>query len=456
MNLQQYIKVKYDNGETWFVEEVGSINNQARFQDVQDKKNYLEGSHKILQRSNFQYNGQLVEPRKIVLNMAKTILAFQTQFLLKKPVSITGKEKMVEEFQVVNKLGKFNQKNIEILSRLLKYGNVYEYVYLDKKGYITSKVINSDEGTPVYNHHNEMIGFVEHYVFDAISYYVVYHEDKVQEWNNEGGQLKLSAQYANLSGLPVAYVSSNEHSDVQGKSQLDDFIGILDNMEDLISKSVDIYYKVGNPIAIISGQQLKGSIPKDIVGSGIMLDDGGTFTYASANIDAKAFDTLYTQLYQSLLDISMTPSVSMGRAEISNVSEQSVRLLFSLASVKAGMNEQTLRKGMSERWDKVRSLLTYKGVVIDDKAWSTFDVLFTYDLPSNDTEVISNLRELRAMGALSMESLLEQSPITSDVSMEMERIKLEGHTEQNERSINKNNDGNGNKNKDELENNLVE
>lgn len=428
MDLQQYVKAKYNNGSTWFVEEVAAMHNQARVLDVQQKKDYLEGGHKILQRPNYQYNGQLVEPRKIVLNMAKTLLNFQTQFLLKKPVQITGKEKMVEEFQVVNKLGKFNEKNIDILSRLLKYGNVYEYIYLNKKGYITSKIINSDEGFPVYNNHNEMIGFVENYNFDGIDYYIVYSEDTVQEWNNEGGEIKLSAQYANLSGLPVAYVSANEHSDVEGRSQLDDFMNILDNMEDLISKVVDGLYKMINPVPVIIGQQLKGSIPKDIVGAGIQLDDGGAFSFESATIDAKAFETLYKQLYQSLLDISMTPSVSMGSAEISNVSEQSVRLMFSLANVKAGMNEQAMRKGLYDRWDKVRELLFYKGVTINDKAWSTFDVLFTYDLPSNDAEVIGNMSQLRAMNALSMESMLEISPMTSDVAQEMERLIAEKST----------------------------
>ncbi|MFB5088624.1 phage portal protein [Psychrobacillus sp. PGGUH221] len=427
MNLEKYIKVKYKNKTGWFVEEATSFHNTSRVLDVQNKKDYLEGHHNILNRPAYQYNGQLVEPRKIVLNMAKTILSFQTQFLLKNPVQITGKEKMVEEFQVVNKLGKFNEKNIAILDKLLKFGNVYEYIYIDKKGYITSKIINSDEGFPVYNQHNEMIGFIEHYVFDGISYYVVYDDEKVQEWTNEGGSLQMTSQFANLSGLPVAYVSTNEHSETEGRSQLDDFIGILDNMEDLISKTVDGLYKMINPVPVISGQQLKGSIPQHIVGGGIQLDDGGTFSFESATIDAKAFDILYTQLYQSLLDISMTPSVSMGRAEISNVSEQSVRLLFSLASVKGGMNEQCLRKGFYERWDKIRGLLSYKGVSINDKAWSTFDVMFTYDLPSNDAELISNMKEMRAMGGLSMESMLELSPLTSDVGQEMERLNNEGN-----------------------------
>ena len=427
MNLEQYVKVKYKNKIGWFMEEATSFHNTSRVLDVQNKKDYLEGHHNILNRPSYQYNGQLVEPRKIVLNMAKTILSFQTQFLLKNPVQITGKEKMVEEFQVVNKLGKFNEKNIAILDKLLKFGNVYEYIYLDKKGYITSKIINSDNGFPIYNQHNEMIGFIEMYVFDGISYYVVYDDEKVQEWTNEGGSLQMTSQFANLSGLPVAYVSTNEHSETEGRSQLDDFIGILDNMEDLISKTVDGLYKMINPVPVISGQQLKGSIPQHIVGGGIQLDDGGTFSFESATIDAKAFDILYTQLYQSLLDISMTPSVSMGRASISNVSEQSVRLLFSLASVKGGMNEQCLRKGFYERWDKIRSLLTYKGINISDKLWSTFDVLFTHDLPSNNSETIANLRELREMGALSMESMLELSPMTSDVGQEMERLNSEGN-----------------------------
>ena len=52
--------------------------------------------------------------------------------------------------------------------------------------------------------------------------------------------------------------------------------------------------------------------------------------------------------------------------------------------------------------------------------------MFTYDLPSNNAEVIGNLRELREMGALSMESMLELSPMTSDVGQEMARLNSEG------------------------------
>ncbi|WP_392454269.1 phage portal protein [Chryseomicrobium aureum] len=54
-----------------------------------------------------------------------------------------------------------------------------------------------------------------------------------------------------------------------------------------------------------------------------------------------------------------------------------------------------------------------------------FELLFTYDLPSNNAEVIGNLRALREMGALSMESLLEQSPMTTDVGQEIVRIQNE-------------------------------
>ena len=72
-------------------------------------------------------------------------------------------------------------------------------------------------------------------------------------------------------------------------------------------------------------------------------------------------------------------------------------------------------------------MLIYKSVNINDKAWSTFDVLFTYDLPSNNAEVIGNLRALREMGALSMESMLELSPMTSDVGQQMECLNSEGN-----------------------------
>ena len=426
MNLEQYVKAKHGNDPHWFVEEISTVANQQRLMNVETKKDYLMGEHKIKDLPSYMYNGKSITPRKIVLQQARMILNFHTQFLLKNDVQLTGNEKMIDELGKVNKLGKYNAKNLKILSNLLKFGSCAEYIYVNKKGYIDSKIIPADEGTPVFNHFNEMIAFVQSYVFDGISYYVLYEDDVVKEFNNEGGEMKLTSQYHNLSGLPVYYHTHNEYSEVEGSSVLDDFIGILDNMELLLSKTVDSHYSYITGIPVLVGQRITSEgIPKEIVGGGLVLEDGASFSFQSNDLDIKAFSALYDQLNQNLLDIASVPAISVNGSEVSNLSEVSIKMLFSLADIKASENEGYMREGLMERYDKIRNLLSYRGVTISDDDYASLDLLFTYNRPSNESERVKDLKELRAMNAISMESLLEHSPYSTDPMMEMERIKAE-------------------------------
>lgn len=423
MDLEKYIAVKYKNSPTWFLQELNSYENQERINTTYEIKNYLDGQHNILNRPNYKYNGQTVEPRKIVIQMAKTILNFKTQYLLKNPVQFIGNEKMIKEFLKVNKLGKFDNKNEKILSRMLKYGQVYEYLYINSKGKIESKIINADEGTPVFNQYGEMLAFIEHYVFDGITYYTIYTDDSVQEWNNEGGELHSVGSYPNISGLPIVYMSEDEFSNTRGRSILKDFINILDNMEDLISKYTDSFYKFMNPIPVATGQQLKDSLPQDVVGGGINLDDGATFTFESGQLDYQSFESVYKTLQQTLLDVSSTPAVSFNKTDISNLSEVSIKLLFSLADTSAGEYENYLLNGIMERWERIAKLLSFKGVTISEDDLATLDFKFTYNIPSNHKEIIENMKVQFDMNAISTETILEQSPYISDVSRELGRLK---------------------------------
>jgi hypothetical protein len=425
-SLDRYVQEKYDGETYWFVEEVASISNQQKVQNVMSKKEYLNGSHQILNRGSYKYNGKDFTPRRIVLQYAKTLLNFQQSFLLQNPLTLTGKDTIVKEYQSVNRKGKYDRINSKILDKVLKYGQCAEYVYMDK-GVIKSKLIDSSEGYPIYDHQNNLIAFVEAYLSDGIEYYIVYKEDVVETYNNKGGDMRLVEQYANLSGLPIVYHNHNELSDTEGRSELDDWIGILDSMEDLISKYTDSFYKFMNPIPVAIGQQLKGDgLPTQVIGGGITLDDGSDFKLVSNGLDYKSFETIYKTLLQSLLDVSSTPAVSLNKTDISNLSEVSIKLLFQLANIKAGMNEQFIREGIEQRFDKIRVLLDkYKGIQFKDGDYETLNMVFRYATPSNDTEIIKNLKELRLMGGLSLESLLEQSPYTNDVQMELDKIKGE-------------------------------
>ena len=430
MNLQDYINKYYDGDSKWFVQFTSEYGNWQRISNIINIKEYLNGKHAILNRGVEMWNGKEFHPRTIVLNYAKTILNFSTSYLLKNPVTISGDEESVSIMKKVYKKANYNKTDWDILDKVCKYGSIAEYVYIDKNGEIQSKLINPEDSFPVYNDENEYVGFIEHYTsINGISYWNVFDEDTVKKYDDFGGEILFRGEFNNPSGLPIIYKNKNEMDETVGRSDLEDYVNIIDNLEDLISKYTDSIYKFVNPIPVVVGQKLgigksgEGAIPATLVGSGINLDDGGSFGFANGQLDYKSFESVWKILYNSLLQISSVPAVSMGVQDVSNLSEVSIKLMFSLADLRAGMNEMYMREGMEFRFKAIESLLKAKGVVINSDA---LDVVFEYSRPMNRTDIINDLETLREMGAISLQSTLEQCPMIYDVATELDRIKAEG------------------------------
>lgn len=426
--LDEYIASKYKNSSKWFVEEVGKISNQERVQEVKEIRDYLDGNHKIKNKPNYKYNGEVFEPKKIVLSTASTLLDFQRQHLLHHPVTLTGNEKVTAEVGRISKAGKYERLNRKILHKVLTDGEVYEYVYRDGSK-IKSKLIDAMSGHPVYNRENELVALIEHYVYDNVSYYNVFKDTVVEQYRVDGRKVEGIARYANLSGLPIVYKSENEVSKVKGRSQLKSWIPLLDAQEDLLSKYSDAILKFIAPIPVISGNQLKQQgLPSEIIGAGLLLDDGGELNMVGNKLDYQSFTTVYNGLTEALLDISCTPSIAMNKSSVANVSESSIKLLFSLSNTRASLNQQFMEDGFEQRFQRFRELLKYDGVTFTDDEYDTLDVEFTYNIPSNNNDILVNLKALRELGAISMESLLEKAPYINDVAVEAQRLQREGNS----------------------------
>lgn len=425
--LQEYISSKYGSVSDWFVEFVNEIPNQQRVQDVLKIKDYLEGEHEIKKKPSYKFGGKTIEPRKIILNQAHGIINFMTSFLLGHNVTITGEEEITKVLNKVYKKGKYNRLDYKILERTLKYGEMYEYIYLDQQGIIKSKLIDRSSGFPLYNENNEMLAFVESFINDGITYWIVYDDKFVSKYSNEGEKIHLVSRYANLTGLPIAYINPSEYSDIEGVSELNKWANILDNQEDLLSKAVDGYYKHITGIPVVTGQQLKGEgLPSHIVGAGLNLDDGSTFEFVSNKFDSQAFKTLYDVLENTLYDVAQIPSIVQGRTDISNVSTEAIRILYSNAIMKAQKNQQFMQEGIEKRLEVIIKLLQeFKGYNFSEEQIESIGINFKYSLPSSDKELIENLNTLREMKAISIESIIEQSPYVDNIQNELEKLAKE-------------------------------
>lgn len=427
MNINEYIKIVHNNNQYWFVDEVSNFINQKRILDVIKKREYLNGRHAILNRTVENYNGTPYEPRKVILQYGKKVIELETTYLLKNPLTLTGKENVVADLKKIYKKGKYNKVDFDILNQIVKYGNAYEYVFVNKKGIIQSKLIQPESGFPIYNDQLEMISFVEYYTSLESDFYIIYHEDKVEKYSTlGGGEIRMISVHKNLSGLPIHYKNDNEMDLLFGKSDLDDFINLIDAMEDILSKFSDSFYKHHNPIPVVIGQPLVGTgLNPHVVGGGINLDDGADFKMVSNELNHQAFEVIYKTLKQELINISSTPAVSLNNADVSNLSETSMKILYQLADMKAGINEKYLRDGLEQRFERIINLQSRLGKSYEEDEVDTLDVVFHYARPINETDVIDNIVKMHKMGAISIESIMDIAPLITDSHRELERIKKE-------------------------------
>lgn len=419
---------------TWFVGEV--VKQQGRVQKVNNYKKYLIGKHKVLNRKDFYWKKEKFTTTKLILQNAKTILDFHTTFLLGKPLSLTGSENMVKEFNKIYRKFNYNKLDFSILKNVNSYGDCFEYVYREN-GIVKSKLISPNCGYPVYDG-TEMTCFIEHWTTNNNeNNYNIYYKDKVEYWKQDNKGINMQFVAENPTGLPIHYKNFNPIDDVYGRSDLDDLIPIFDCLEDLLSKMQDAIYTLSlNPIATLSGSTWEdGKIDTDIVGSMLELEGGSVFDFKNAQIDFNTIKLYLDALQQQLSVIAKMPTVAMGNTNVANVSEVSLKMLYNLAIMKALESEQWLRDGLMKRFKKIEILM--QGLFADD---DYIDIEFNYNIPINRSELLEMLYKQWSMGAMSIRTVIEKSDLTKDVDIEIERLEEEKQQKQNgqdDKQINK-------------------
>ncbi len=421
--LEQYIQENYPSNHLWFEKEVTQPYHTLRISKVLRNQKYLRGLHDILSKPDVTHKGVEFNTSKMILQTIKTILNFHSTFVLGRPVNIVGSKDMASAYNTIYRKGKLHKANFSIIDNVLKYGDVFEYIYIDR-GVIKSRLIDSIDGYPIYNGAMEYVGFIEYYTDSVtnISKYTIFSESDVKVWTNEGGRFSLVNAYNNASGLPIHYKNSDE---MFGFSLLDDIKPILDKIEVVINRLDDAVYTLSmNPVGIMSGQSLSGSADSEGIGFVLNLEDGGEFKWAVAQLDYNSTKLLLDTLFNQLFMIAQVPSIVMGQSNVANVSEVSLKLLFSLAHNKGIENSIYLKTGFDERNEAIEGLLKLDGKTFNDDDY--IEVEINFNRPSDDAELIGMLSTQYNDGALSKISYIEKSPIVGNSTQEIERLESQG------------------------------
>jgi hypothetical protein len=63
---------------------------------------------------------------------------------------------------------------------------------------------------------------------------------------------------------------------------------------------------------------------------------------------------------------------------------------------------------------------------------ASVDVVFNYDLPSDTKSLMTNMKTQWEMNSISKETIIENSPFTNDVGLELDRIKTNENNSNND------------------------
>lgn len=389
-------------------------------------KQYLDGQHKVSGRKDFTFKGEILRTSKILLQSIKSIVDFHCSYLVGNPVTLTGDDKAVKLFNSIYDRANYALTDYQLVNDLVIYGNAFEYVYQDGGGVIQSKIFDPLDSYPIYNERGEYTGFLEywHDVPTGNEYYVLYEPNTVTEYSTAAaGRMIQSGQHRNRTGLPIHYISGVKGAySTYGVGVVADLIPIVDELEALLSKTSDAVTTLSlNPLGVSSGQRIDAQIDRNITGTILNLEDGGAFNYASANIDHNTVQMLINQLINQLYTVAQIPSVVF-TGNVSNVSEVSLKLLFTQLDNKAKRQAAFLKEGFYRRWEAMRRLAKEK---LTDQEFDSLDASFNYNTPTDSSAVLSDLIKQRDAGALSKKSLIELSPYSGNAEAEMKQIKKE-------------------------------
>lgn len=413
------------NRKYWFEEEVEKPKYKTRIETVDDINDYLLREHKVSLREDFEFKGKTFETAKIILQSLRSIIKFHVGYICSNPISLTGDSQVVSDMTNIYKKGNFHKRDMEIAKDLLTYGDCFEYLFLDDKDRICSKIIRNKDSYPIYNSDGKYTHFVEFWKDEDTrdDHYVVYYPDKVEIYDNH----ELVDTKVNLSGLPIWYSSLDKaKNDMFGDPFILDLIPVMDAIEQLLSKLDDAVSTLSlNPIGVVTGQRIDSNIPNNITGVILNLEDNSTFQYASANMDRESIKLELDYLIQMFYSVACVPSVLTGSSNIANVSENSTTMIFYQTDNFCKQFITAMKEGFVTRFEQIRKLLEIKDTTIDDELFDTLDFCFNVNRPVDNKSDMENMKLQYECGAISKQTIIDKSPYTTDVALELERLKQE-------------------------------
>jgi hypothetical protein len=201
---------------------------------------------------------------------------------------------------------------------------------------------------------------------------------------------------------------------------------MINRVENMASVDADVNDRFANP-AMVATAEVLNSLPKAEEEAKLyILKNGGEIKYLTWDDASESKKNEYERLDKHILSKSFTPDVDFNNMKsLSDVSAKALKQMMMLAVIKAEKRKET----HDEYMDRAKNLLlAIMGNVLDYPNKSQYEEVkigheFQEPFGEDVSATLSDLLKQFGAGALSLQSLLEQSYLVKNAKNELDRIK---------------------------------
>lgn len=361
---------------------------------------------------------------KIANSYASYITDTLVGYFMGKPVSYNADDDTVlEELNMIFEYNDEADENIELAKNASIYGVAYEMLYMSEEE-VRFKSLDPKQCIPIFDDtiDSNLLAFIRYYDnYDVVQDKTITIIELITDTTitryqcgNNYNDFTLLDSYKHYFGMvPIAIFKNNEE-------ELGDFetvISLIDAYDKLESDSLnDFEYFVDAYLALYGFTAEPEDIQQMKENRVLLMDEGTSAEWLTKNVSDTNIENIKNRIDADIHKFAKCPNMA-DKEFASNASGVAIKFKLLGTENKVSIKERKFKRGLQQR---LELLATINGVLSDGFDWRSIDIVFSRNIPSNDTDIANMVNTLS--GIVSEETLLAQLPFIENVQDEIKRL----------------------------------
>lgn len=390
----------------------------------------LQNLEKYYNANNAIKNRVMSDPSKPNNKIANAYASYITDtlvgYFIGEPITYTSNDNVL--LQDLNMILEYNDEadeNAELAKNASIYGVAYEMLYLSEDDkMIRFKALNPKEVIPIFDKTVEqnllaVLRYYEDYDYVEDNTYTIVEvidNKTVRRYKLDTG-LSLLEEYPHyFSMVPVAIFKNNEEE----SGDFEQVISLIDAYDKMESDSLnDFEYFVDAYLALYGFTADAEDVAQMKENRVLLMDEGTSAEWLVKQTSDAYVENMKNRLDKDIHKFAKCPNMS-DQEFASNASGIAIKFKLLGTENLVSIKERKFKRGLQQRLELMSMINSVLGEGFD---WRAIDIIFTRNIPSNDTDIANMVNTLKDI--VSEETLLAQIPFVEDVQTELEKLKQE-------------------------------